>query len=123
MGISELGEVQLRFAEMIWARAPIASGELVRLCAREYGWKKSTVYTVLRKLCEKGLFENDGGTVKARLTREEYDAAKSGELVNKRFHGSLPAFIAAFMSSHTLTPQEADEIRAMIDAYKKETGQ
>ena len=78
---------------------------------------------MLRKLCEKGLFENEGGTVRARLSRAEYDAAKSGELVNERFHGSLPAFVAAFMSANRLTGQEADEIRAIIDAYKKETGQ
>ena len=123
MSITELGEVQLRFAEMVWANAPIASGELVKLCEKELGWKKSTTYTVLRKLCDKGLFENEGGTVKARLTRAQYDAAKSGELVNERFGGSLPAFVAAFMSANPLTAQEADEIRAIIDAYKKETGQ
>ena len=123
MSITELGEVQLRFAEMVWANAPIASGELVKLCEKELGWKKSTTYTVLRKLCDKGLFENESGTVKARLTRAQYDAAKSGELVNERFGGSLPAFVAAFMSANSLTEQEADEIRAIIDAYKKETGQ
>lgn len=123
MSITELGEVQLRFAEMVWANAPIASGELVKLCEKELGWKKSTTYTVLRKLCDKGLFENESGTVKARLTRAQYDAAKSGELVNERFGGSLPAFVAAFMSANPLTEQEADEIRAIIDAYKKETGQ
>ena len=123
MSIMELGEVQLRFAEMVWANAPIASGELVKLCEKELGWKKSTTYTVLRKLCDKGLFENESGTVKARLTRAQYDAAKSGEIVNERFGGSLPAFVAAFMSANPLTEQEADEIRAIIDAYKKETGQ
>lgn len=123
MSITELGEVQLRFAEMVWANAPIASGELVKLCEKELGWKKSTTYTVLRKLCDKGIFVNEGGTVKAKLTREQYDAAKSGELVNERFGGSLPAFISAFMSANPLTEQEADEIRAIIDAYKKETGQ
>ena len=123
MSITELGEVQLRFAEMVWANAPIASGELVKLCEKELGWKKSTTYTVLRKLCDKGLFENESGTVKARLTRAQFDAAKSGELVNERFGGSLPAFVAAFMSANPLTEQEADEIRAIIDAYKKETGQ
>ena len=123
MSITELGEVQLRFAEMVWANAPIASGELVKLCEKELGWKKSTTYTVLRKLCDKGLFENESGTVKAKLSREQYDAAKSGEIVNERFGGSLPAFIAAFMSANPLTEQEADEIRAIIDAYKKETGQ
>ena len=123
MSITELGEVQLRFAEMLWANAPIASGELVKLCEKELGWKKSTTYTVLRKLCDKGLFENESGTVKAKLTRAQYDAVKSGELVNERFGGSLPAFVAAFMSVNPLTVQEADEIRAIIDAYKKETGQ
>lgn len=122
MSSAELGEVQRRFAELVWARAPIASGELVKLCAEELGWKKSTTYTVLRKLCDKGLFENDGGTVRAKLTRAQYDAAGCGAVVEERFHGSLPAFVAAFMSSHTLSQREADEIRAMIDAYRKEAG-
>ena len=120
MAVPELGEVQMRFAELLWANEPIASGELVKLCEKELQWKKSTTYTVLRKLCEKGIFENDGGTVKAKLSREAFDAAKSGDIVNGRFHGSLPAFIAAFVSANGITEKEADEIKAMIDAYKKE---
>ena len=120
MAVTELGEVQLHFAELVWAHAPIASGALVKLCEKELQWKKSTTYTVLRKLCEKGIFENDGGTVRAKLSREEFNAAKSGDIVNDRFHGSLPAFIAAFVSANGLTEKEADEISAMIDAYKKE---
>ena len=123
MSVMELGEVQLRFAEIVWANAPIASGALVKLCEKELGWKKSTTYTVLRKLCDKGLFVNDGGTVKAKLTREEYNAAKCGDIVEERFHGSLPAFVAAFMSANPLSEREADEIPAIIDAYRKETGQ
>ena len=123
MNVTELGEVQLRFAELVWANAPVSSGALVKLCEKELGWKKSTTYTVLRKLCDKGLFENENGTVKAKLTREQYDAAKSGELVNGRFGGSLPAFIAAFVSANPISGRDADEIRAIIDAYKKETGQ
>ena len=119
----ELGAVQTQFAEIVWANEPIASGDLVRICQKELSWKKPTTYTVLRKLCDKGIFVNDGGTVKAKLTRAQYDAAKSGELVNERFGGSLPAFVAAFMSANSLTAQEADEIRALIDAYRKETEQ
>ena len=123
MAVTELGEVQARFAELLWAHAPIASGDLVKLCEKELKWKKSTTYTVLRKLCEKGIFENDGGTVRAKMTREAFNAAKSEEIVNERFHGSLPAFVAAFMSANRLSAQEAAQIEAMIEAYKKETEQ
>ena len=123
MSSNRLGIMEERFADIIWDNAPILSGELVKLAEQKLGWKKSTTYTVLRKLCDKGLFENESGTVKAKLTRAQYDAAKSGELVNERFGGSLPAFVAAFMSANPLTAQEADEIRALIDAYRKETGQ
>ena len=123
MGGKRLGAVELRFAELIWEHAPLSSTELVRLCAAELDWKKSTTYTVLKKLCDRGLFENDGGTVRAKMTREAFNAAKSEEIVNERFHGSLPAFVAAFMSANRLSAQEAAQIEAMIEAYKKETEQ
>ena len=118
MADMELGEVQARFADLIWEHEPIASGELVRLCEKEFGWKKSTTYTVLKKLCEKGLFINDGGMVRALISRGEYCSRRSTQFVAEAFGGSLPAFIAAFTSGRKLSAAEADEIRRMIDEYE-----
>ena len=112
-----LGAVETRFAKMIWDNAPMASGELVRLCERELGWKKSTTYTVLKKLCERGLFRNEGGTVKTLVSKEEYFAAQSAQFVEQTFEGSLPAFVAAFASHKALSAAEVEELRRMIDAY------
>ena len=116
----ELGAVQERFADLIWAHEPIGSGELVRLCERELRWKKPTTYTVLRKLCEKGLLRNEGGVVTSRVSKEEFYSAKSEQVVRESFQGSLPAFVAAFISRKTLSAKEAEEIQKMIDAFKAE---
>lgn len=118
----ELGDVQLQFAELVWANAPIPSGALVKLCADALHWKKPTTYTVLRKLCEKGLFENQNGTVTVRMPRDAYYAAKSEQFVEETFHGSLPAFFAAFTSQKKLTAADAEALQRMIDAYRKEAG-
>ncbi|MBQ6164409.1 MAG: BlaI/MecI/CopY family transcriptional regulator [Clostridia bacterium] len=115
----ELGAVQSRFADLIWANEPIASGALVRLCEKELGWKKPTTYTVLRKLCEKGLFKNEDGVVTGVISREQYYSRKSGDFVEESFGGSLPAFLAAFMSGRALSDGEAEEIQKMIDAHRK----
>ena len=114
----ELGEVQSRFADIIWEREPVASGELVRICSSELGWKKSTTYTVLRKLCEKGLFTNDDGIVRAKMSRSEYYEVKSRQFVNESFGGSLPAFLAAFTSGRKLSQKETDEILALIRKFE-----
>ncbi len=116
----ELGEVQERFAKLVWANAPIPSGELVKLCEKELNWKKPTTYTVLRKLCERGLFENDNGVVKTRISREAFYAARSEQFVDSTFNGSLPAFLTAFTTRKGLSDEEADEIVRMIEAYRKE---
>ena len=116
----ELGEVQSRFADIIWEHQPVASGELVRLCESIFGWKKSTTYTVLKKLCEKGLFINDGGTVRALVSKEEFYSQKSEKFVQETFGGSLPAFLAAFASGRKISQAEAEEIRRMIDRYEEE---
>ena len=116
----ELGAVQERFADLIWAREPIESGALVKLCADTWGWKKSTTYTVLRKLCEKGLFQNDGGTVRACIARDTFYARRSQQIVTESFQGSLPAFFAAFLSGRGLSAKEAEQIQDMIDAYRRE---
>lgn len=114
----ELGEVQERFARIIWENAPISSGELVKRCKDEFEWKKSTTYTVLRKLCDKGLFENDNGTVKVLMTMEEYQARKSEEVVDEFFDGSLPAFVAAFTNGKKMTAEEVEELQRLIDEMR-----
>ena len=116
----ELGAVQERFADLVWANEPIASGELVRLCEKELHWKKPTTYTVLRRLCEKGLLRNEGGVVTSLISREAFYSAKSEQIVADSYKGSLPAFIAAFIARKQLTPGEVAEIQRMIDAYRAE---
>lgn len=116
---TKLGTVEARFADLIWANAPLTSGALVKLCEQELNWKKSTTYTVLKKLCERGLFQNNGGTVTPLMTREEYYGQQSHAFVEESFQGSLPAFLAAFTHRHKLTAKEVAEIRAMIDAIEE----
>ena len=93
-----LGLVEARFADLIWQYEPIASGDLVRLCEQQLGWKKSTTYTVLKKLCDRGIFKNEQSIVTSCLTKEEFHARQSERFVDETFAGSLPAFIAAFSS-------------------------
>ncbi len=120
MADTQLGAAQERFADLIWANEPVASGALVRLCEAELKWKKPTTYTVLRKLCEKGLFKNEDGVVRSLISREAFYAEKSERVVEDSFHGSLPAFVAAFTARKKLTAREAEEIRRMIDAFREE---
>lgn len=116
----KLGPVETRFAELIWGHAPISSGELVKLCARELEWKKSTTYTVLKKLCDKGLFQNENGTVTVLRSKREFQSLKSRQFVDDAFSGSLPAFIAAFTQGGQLSQKDLQEIRALIDGYEQE---
>ena len=120
MAEPSLGAAELRFAELIWANAPVSSGALVGLANEALGWKKSTTYTVLRRLCEKGLFENDGGTVRALLSREDYLARESRSFVEQSFGGSLPAFLAAFVSRRKLSAEEAAQLRALVAQYEED---
>lgn len=115
----ELGEVQAQFAEIIWNHEPVGSGELVKICEKELGWKKPTTYTVLRKLCEKGLFQNVDGKVTSIISRDEFNFAKSERLVEDTYEGSLPAFLAAFTSRKKLPKKDINEIQKMIDEIKK----
>lgn len=116
----ELGEIQEQFADIIWDREPIASGELVKIANSELGWKKSTTYTVLRKLCEKGLFQNVDGVVTSLMSKEDFAASKTHSFVDNHFSGSLPSFIAAFASKKKLSKNEVDAIQQMIDNYRDE---
>ncbi len=112
-----LGVVETRFAEIIWRHAPLHSRELVTLCAQELNWKKPTTYTVLRKLCERGLFQNNDGIVSVLISRDEFHAMQSQRFVEETFDGSLPAFLAAFTTRKPLSAKEVAQIRQMIDTY------
>ncbi len=116
----DLGNVQERFADIVWEHEPIGSGELVKLCEKELKWKKPTTYTVLRKLCEKGLLKNESGVVTSLISREDFYSAKSKQIVEDSYKGSLPSFVAAFISRKALSAEEAEEIQKMIDAFKME---
>ena len=115
-----LGAVESRFADLIWAYEPLHSRELVALCQQELNWKKPTTYTVLRKLCERGIFQNENGIVSSCISREEFYALQSEKFVEETFSGSLPAFLAAFTRRKELSAQEIAEIRQMIDSYEGE---
>lgn len=115
----ELGEIQEQFAGIIWANEPVASGQLVKIADEKFGWKKSTTYTVLRKLCDKGLFQNSDGIVTSVVSKAEFDRVKSCKFVNDNFGGSLPSFLAAFTGRKTLSEKEVDEIQSMIDRFQK----
>ena len=114
-----LGVIESQFAEIIWSNEPLPSGELVKLCEQKLGWKKSTTYTVLKRLCERGIFQNEKGMVSARMTKEEYDAAQSEKFVEENFGGSLPAFLAAFTRGKTLTREQQDTLQALIDEARR----
>ncbi|MDY6307238.1 MAG: BlaI/MecI/CopY family transcriptional regulator [Oribacterium sp.] len=116
----ELAAVQERFADIVWANEPISSGDLVKVCEKELNWKKPTTYTVLRKLCEKGLLQNVDGIVSSLISKENFYSAKSEQIIEDSYEGSLPAFIAAFTSHKKLSKKEVDEIQRMIDAFKRE---
>ncbi len=111
----QLGVIEARFADMIWEREPVRSSELVKLAAGVFQWKRTTTHTVLKRLCDKGLFENNKGTVTCRITREQFYSLQSRKFVEDSFAGSLPAFVAAFTKEKALTPEEAAEIRRIID--------
>ncbi|MCI7768462.1 MAG: BlaI/MecI/CopY family transcriptional regulator [Oscillospiraceae bacterium] len=117
----KLGEMEGKFAELIWENEDISSGALVKLCEKELNWKKSTTYTMLRRLCEKGIFKNENGRVRALITKEELAAKRGEELIKESYGGSLPRFIAAFAERKAISEKELDEIRKMIDEYRKES--
>ena len=119
MDDKKLGAVEARFADLIWQHAPIRSGELVKLCERELTWKKPTTYTVLRRLCQRGIFRNEDGVVTALISRDEFYAMQSERFVEETFRGSLPSFLAAFTRRRSLSAAEIDEIRKLIDSCEE----
>lgn len=118
--MERLGAIEAKFADRIWKMSPVSSAELVRVGEEMFHWKRTTVYTVLKRLCDKGLFENDHGTVRAKISRESYYGAQSRQFVEETFAGSLPAFLTAFVEGRGLTVQEAEDLRKMIAEYETE---
>lgn len=123
MDDTRLGVVEARFADIIWENAPLSSGALVKLCEEKLEWKKSTTYTVLKKLCARGIFQNEGGTVTPLLTRQAFYARQSRHFVEETFDGSLPDFIAAFASGKKISKQDLADIRRMLDEFGEEDNQ
>lgn len=120
MDDTRLGAVESQFADIIWNNAPLSSRDLVKLCQQQLEWKKSTTYTVLKKLCDRGIFQNEDGLVTPLVSRQEFHARQSQRFVEETFQGSLPAFISAFASGKKLSPQDVRDIRRMLDEYGKE---
>ena len=110
----QLGVIEARYADMIWEHEPVTSSELVKMTAVAFNWKRTTAHNVLRRLIDKGLFQNENGTVTSVISREEFYSLQSRKYVEETFEGSLPAFIAAFTKNASLTSEEASEIFRMI---------
>ena len=115
----KLGEVESAFADLIWDNEPLPSSRLVELCADKLDWKKSTTYTVLRRLCQRGIFQNEGGMVTSLLSREEFMARQSEEFVDQTFEGSLPKFLAAFTTRKKLNREEIEQLQRLIDENRR----
>ena len=116
----KLGEIETIFADIIWDNEPIASGQLVKLCLKKLGWKKSTTYTVLKRLCDKGIFQNNKGTVTSLISKQEFYSVQSEKFVAETFSGSLPAFLTAFTARKNLTPEEVAHLKKMVAEYEEE---
>jgi len=114
-----LAEGEAKFADIIWEHEPITSPELVKLCEEQLHWKKSTTYTVLKKLCDRGLFQNEKAVVTSLVSREEFASGKTRAFVEDSFGGSLPKFLTAFMGNKKLSEKQAEEIKQLIDSYRE----
>ena len=121
MDTPKIFDSELRFCEILWAHEPVKSSELVRLCADELGWKKSTTYTVIKRLTERGVVHTENAVVTALVRREDVQSAESRAFVERNFSGSLPGFLSAFVGGKGLTAAEADELRRMIDKFEEES--
>ena len=119
MGDLRMGAIESRFADMIWENEPIPSPELVKLAERELSWKKSTTYTVLKRLCQRGIFQNREGVVTSLISRQDFYAVQSEKFVEETFSGSLPAFLTAFTARKKLSEEEIAELQALIDQSRR----
>jgi BlaI family penicillinase repressor len=115
----KLAETEEKFADLIWQNEPIGSGDLVKLSEKEMNWKKSTTYTVLKKLCEKGIFQNENAVVSSQISKDEYYAKQSIRFVEDTFGGSLPKFLTSFISGKKLSNHQAEELKRLIDEHRE----
>lgn len=115
----KLGEIEMRFADIIWKHEPLPSGELVKLCTQELNWKKSTTYTILRRVCERGLFQNKNGIVTSLVSKEEFFSMQSEKFIEDTFAGSLPKFLAAFTRRKKLSDKEIAQLKKIIEDSSK----
>ena len=116
----KLGMVEAQFADIIWNHAPLTTRELTALCEKALNWKRTTTYTVLKKLCDRGIFSTENSVITAVISKEDFFAIQSEQFVQENYHGSLPAFIAAFTSRNTPTQEELEQIKKMIAVYEGE---
>ena len=114
-----MGAIESRFADIIWQNEPVTSPELVKLAAKELDWKKSTTYTVLKRLCERGIFQNNDGTVTSLISKKDFYAVQSEKFVDETFSGSLPAFLAAFTTRKKLSDAEINELQELINQSRR----
>ena len=119
MNIPKIHESEYRFCLIMWECEPVTAVELVRLCKERLGWKRTTTYTVIKRLGERGVLKNEEGVITALVSKDEAQASTIDELVEKKFEGSLPAFIAAFTKHQDMSADELDEVQSMIDRIRK----
>lgn len=115
----KLGDKEEQFAELIWEKAPIPSGELAKLCEEAFAWKRTTTYTMLKRLCDRDIFANENGTVEVRMSREDFQAAKGTQFIEEHFSGSLPGFLVAFSRKNKLGKKEIEELKKLIEAHEE----
>jgi len=115
----KLGVMETKFAELMWSNEPISSGDLVKLCEKELSWKKSTTYTMLRRLCERGIFQNNSGLVSSLMSKSEFHALQSEQFIEETFEGSLPKFLAAFATRKKMSEKEINELKELINRFKR----
>ncbi len=119
MFIPKIPEAEYRFCRIMWEYEPVSAPDLVRLCQAQLGWKRTTTYTVIKRLAERGVLKHENGMVTALISQEEAEAAEIDDFVDKKFGGSLPAFVAAFTRHQTLTEKDLDQMQGMIDRIRK----
>ena len=119
MDIPKIHESEYRFCLIMWEYEPVTTVELVKLCQEQLGWKRTTTYTVIKRLGERGVLKNENGTVISLVSKEAAQISEIDELVEKKFEGSLPAFVAAFTKHQNISDKELDEVQRMIDRIRK----
>lgn len=119
MNTPKIHESEYRFCLIMWEHEPVTAAELARLCSEQLEWKRTTTYTVIKRLAERGVLKNENGTIISLVSKDEAQAGEVGELMEKRFEGSVPAFLAAFTRQQKLTDKELDEVQRMIDRIRE----